>query len=299
MKREKVLFIYNPQAGKGTLKNKISDVLEIFMKFNLEITVYATKEAGEATEIVEAKGTEYTRVICSGGDGTLHEVLNGLMMIPEEKRPACGYIPTGTVNDFANGLKIPKRVLPAAEIAAGFFGKKYDVGEMNGQFFSYVAAFGAFTSVSYETSQVAKNILGKTAYLLDGISKLNLIKSIPVKACTEKETWEGDCILGIVSNAKSIGGIKTMFKKKKVELDDGYLDCIFVSTPKNPLELNQVMNFLLTGEENAMVHMMQCEKIEIDTEEDVAYTLDGENGGAYKKTVITCHKQAITYYHGF
>ena len=99
------------------------------------------------------------------------------MTLPPDMRPACGYIPTGTVNDFANSIRLPKRVIPCAQIAVGDKKDAYDVGDMNGNFFSYVAAFGAFTSVSYETPQATKNLFGRTAYILDGAVKLGKTKS--------------------------------------------------------------------------------------------------------------------------
>lgn len=294
---EKVLFIYNPHAGKGAMKNKLSDVMEIFMRAGFEVTIYATMQQQEATGIVREKGKDFDRVICSVGDGTLHEVTHGLMCLPPEERPRCGYIPTGTVNDFATGIKLPKRIRKAAQIVAGDKSHAYDIGEMNGKYFTYVAAFGAFTSVSYETPQATKNLLGRTAYLLEGVSKLNTIKAVRVRVETEDDCWEEDCVLGMVTNAKSVGGLN-LYRKKKIYLDDGYFDGIFVRKPENPIELNQVMSFLLTGAENPQVHMIRGQQIVIEAAEEVAYTLDGENGGSYKKTVITNHKQAITYFHG-
>lgn len=294
---EKVLFIYNPHAGKGAMKNKLSDVMEIFMRAGFEVTIYATMQQQEATDIVREKGMDFDRVICSGGDGTLHEVTYGLMCLPPEKRPRCGYIPTGTVNDFATGIKLPKRIIKAAQIVAGGSSHAYDIGEMNGKYFTYVAAFGAFTSVSYETPQATKNLLGRTAYLLEGVTKLNTIKAVHVRVETEDDCWEEDCVLGMVTNAKSVGGLN-LYRKKKIYLDDGYFDGIFVKKPVNPIELNQVMSFLLTGAENPQIHMIRGQQITITAEEEIAYTLDGENGGRYTKTVITNHKQAITYFHG-
>lgn len=290
----KTLFIYNPNAGKGLLRAKLSEVIEILSGNELEITVFPTKKMGDAREMVERQGEKYERIICSGGDGTLHEVVNGLMHLPESSRPACGYIPTGTVNDFASGIRIPKQILKAAEIASGKYAHAYDVGEMNGDYFTYVAAFGAFTSVSYETPQATKNLLGKTAYILDGVTKLNTIKSIPVHVNIDGEEWEQDCILGMVTNAETIGGL-SLYRKTKVCLDDGCLDGIFVQTPKNPVELNQVMDFLLRGVENSSVRIIHGKRIEITSREEIAYTLDGENGGSYKRTVLENHKQAVTY----
>lgn len=294
---EKVLFIYNPHAGKGTLKNKLSDVVELFMQADFVVTVFATRRPGEATDIVKNMGASYDRVICAGGDGTLHEVTHGLMELPLDKRPACGYIPAGTVNDFATGIHLPKRAIKAAEVAAGANAHAYDIGDMNGSYFTYVAAFGAFTSVSYETPQATKNLFGKTAYILDGVTKLNTIRSISVSLNVDGECREEECILGMITNARSVGGLR-LYRKQKVELDDGFFDGIFVRTPRNPIELNQVMNFLLTGEENSQVSIVRGQRIEICSGEKIAYTLDGENGGAYKKAVITNHRQAITYFHG-
>lgn len=297
MKKERVLFVYNPCAGKGTLRNKLADIVDLMMERNFDVTIFATRKAGDAMGLVRQKGNAYDRVICAGGDGTLHEVIHGLMSIEEEKRPRCGFIPTGTVNDFANGIHLPRRILSAAKVAVGGQSHAYDVGEMNGMYFSYVAAFGAFTSVSYETPQATKNLFGKTAYILDGATKLGKIQSYRVKIRTDAEEWEEDCILGMVTNAESVAGLR-LYKKNTVSLNDGLLDGIFVKKPKNPIELNLVMSFLLTGKSNAQVKVIHSSRVEIISEEEIAYTLDGENGGRHKKTVIANHRQAITYYHG-
>lgn len=297
MKKERVLFVYNPCAGKGTLRNKLADIVDLMMERNFDVTIFATRKAGDAMGLVRQKGNAYDRVICAGGDGTLHEVIHGLMSIEEEKRPRCGFIPTGTVNDFANGIHLPRRILSAAKVAVGGQSDAYDVGEMNGMYFSYVAAFGAFTSVSYETPQATKNLFGKTAYILDGATKLGKIQSYRVKIRTDAEEWEEDCILGMVTNAESVAGLR-LYKKNTVSLNDGLLDGIFVKKPKNPIELNLVMSFLLTGKSNAQVKVIHSSRVEIISEEEIAYTLDGENGGRHKKTVIANHRQAITYYHG-
>lgn len=297
MEKEKVIFVYNPRAGKGTLRNKLADVVDLMMEKHFDVTIFATRKAGDAMELVRQKGSAYDRVICAGGDGTLHEVIHGLMSIERKKRPGCGFIPTGTVNDFANGIHLPRRIVPAAEVAVGSQSSAYDVGEMNGMYFSYVAAFGAFTSVSYETPQAAKNLFGKTAYILDGAAKLGKIQSYTVKIRTDSEEWEEDCILGMVTNAESVAGLR-LYKKDTVSLDDGLLDGIFVQKPKNPIELNLVMSFLLTGKSNAQVKVIHSSRVEITAEETIAYTLDGENGGQHKKAVIANHRQAITYFHG-
>lgn len=297
MASERVLFVYNPTAGKGILRNKLADVIDLMMQQQFEVNIFATQKSGDATEIVQKIGKQFERIICSGGDGTLHEVVLGLMKISEDRRPTCGYIPAGTVNDFANAICLPKRIVSAAKIAVGNQSHAYDVGEMNGKIFTYVTAFGAFTSVSYETPQTTKTLFGKTAYILDGATQIGKIKSYPVRITTDEETWEEECILGLVSNAETVAGLR-LYRRNSVRLDDGLLDGIFVRQPKNPIELNLVMGFLLTGKPNSQVKVIHSSHVVIESEEEIAYTLDGENGGKYKKTVITDHKQAITYFHG-
>ncbi len=294
---EKLLFVYNPQAGTGTLKNKISDILEIFRREDFEVTVFPTLASEDAQRIVAERATEFDRIVCAGGDGTLHEVVHGLMQLDRADRPPVGYIPAGTVNDFANGIKLPRRPLKAAGVAVSDLCKPFDIGDMNHRIFSYVAAFGAFTSVSYETPQFSKNMFGKTAYLLDGMTKLNTIRGIWAKVETDTESFEESIILGMVTNADTIGGMK-LYRKTEVALDDGLFDCIFMKEPKNPIELNLALAFLMTGEANDQVRVCHSSQVKITTEEPVAYTLDGEAGGEHREVLIRNHKQAITFFHG-
>lgn len=297
MRDKKLLFIYNPCAGKGTMKNKLSDVIEIFMKADYEVTVYATQREAEATEIVVETGSRYDRIVCSGGDGTLHEVTQGLMQMPRDERPVCGYIPAGTVNDFARGLKLPMRVKLAAKVSAKDKVKPVDIGLMNGKCFTYVSAFGAFTSVSYETSQAAKNLLGRTAYILQGMAQLGNIKAYHAVIQTDKETIEDDFIFGMVSNARSIGGF-SFFKNGLVSLNDGLFEGVFIRKPKNPLELQAVLNSFVKLTPNEQILGFHSKRFVITSEEEIPYTLDGENGGSFKRTEIECCYRAIDYVWG-
>ncbi len=298
MRSKKLLFIYNPHAGKETMKNKLSDVIESFMRADYEVTIYATQRVEEATEIVLEQGKDYDRIICSGGDGTLHEVTQGLMQMAPEERPVCGYIPTGTVNDFAKGLKLPMRVKMAAKIAAGDQVRPVDIGLMNGRCFTYVAAFGAFTSVSYETPQAQKNLLGKTAYLMQAMAQLGNITSYHAVIQTDTQRIEDDFVFGMVSNAKSIGGFP-LFKKQNVSLNDGLFEGIFIKMPKTPLELQAVLNSFVTLKPNDQIIGLHSKKFEILSQERIPFTLDGENGGSFQRTEIECCHKAIDYVWGY
>ena len=195
---KKALFIYNPNAGKELLKPKLSDILDIIVKAGYEVVVYPTQSYKDAYRKVVSFTEKYDRVICSGGDGTLDEVVTG-MMERTEKVPI-GYIPTGTTNDFANSLHIPKDLLQAADTAVGGAEFGCDIGKFNDDVFVYIAAFGLFTDVSYQTKQEMKNILGHLAYLLEGMTRLFDIPSYKIKVSHDGEEFEDEFIFGMVTN---------------------------------------------------------------------------------------------------
>ena len=162
---KRVLFLFNPRSGKGKIKENLADIIDVMVKAGYEVTVYTTQCAGDAIEKARMEAENYDRIICSGGDGTLDEVVTGVMnsgiSVP------IGYIPAGSTNDFGNSLGIDNDMIHAAGIAAN--GKPFscDVGKFNDDYFVYVAAFGIFTEVSYQTSQDLKNMLGHAAYILE------------------------------------------------------------------------------------------------------------------------------------
>ena len=122
---KRMLFVYNPHAGKGLLKQKLSEIVDIFVKAGYEVVIYPTQAYRDAYRKITEMTEDYDLVVCSGGDGTIDEVVTG-MMEREHKIPV-GYIPTGTTNDFANSLKIPKDFLAAADNAEGHLSKKSPV----------------------------------------------------------------------------------------------------------------------------------------------------------------------------
>lgn len=295
MKVKKLLFVYNPHAGKELMKRKLSAVIEQFCCDGYLVTVYATRGAGDATAIVAEQGLQFDRIVCSGGDGTMHETMEGLMQLPPEKRCPCGYIPAGTVNDFANSMKIPRKVELAAEIASRGNPIGYDIGEMNGKYFNYIAAFGAFTSVSYETPQTTKNVLGKGAYFLDALTKLPAIKPKHAIITVDNTTViEDDFVFGMVTNSISVGGFP-LFRKTKVSLNDGLFEGVFIRNPKNPVELQAVVAAFMSAKSNEQIITIRGKSFEIEGSEMLSYTLDGESGGEYKTVMIENHHRAVTY----
>ena len=295
MNRKKLLFIYNPHAGKEILRTKLSSVIECFMAEDYIVTIFATQREGEASHIVKEWGKDFDRVVCSGGDGTLHEVVDGMMRLDQNDRCPCGYIPTGTVCDLATSLLLPKKINEAARVSVKGQPLPYDIGSMNDMFFSYIAAFGAFTSVSYETPQTFKNILGRGAYWLQGILSLPGIKPYHTKIITDEgEQIEDDFVFGMVANSVSVGGFP-LFRKSKVLLNDGYFEGLFVKNPKNPIELQAVMNAFMSAKFNKQIVPIRSKSFDITFDREAAFTLDGENGGSFSHVKIDNHYRALTF----
>ena len=231
------------------------------------------------------------RVVCSGGDGTLDEVVSGMMKCP--KRIPLGYIPAGSTNDFASSLKIPKDMAKAAKIAVT--GRKFscDVGKFDEKPFIYVAAFGIFTEVSYSTKQEWKNILGHAAYLLEGAKSLHSFASYHMRVEHDGEVLEGEFIFGMITNSISVGGFKNM-TGKNVELDDGVFEVTLIHMPKNPVELNAILASLTNLiDDTDLIHSFKSSQVSFLSEEEVPWTLDGEFGGATREVTVRNEQRAL------
>lgn len=290
--KKKMLFIYHANAGKGRIKSKLSDVVECFCRADYEVTIYATQASKEATQLVLEQGENYDVVTCSGGDGTINEVITGIMQLT--KKPLCGYIPMGTVNDFASSLKIPKKPLSAAEMIAKGNVYACDIGSFQDRYFNYIAGFGAFTEVAYETPQDRKNSLGRMAYFLDALKRIPDIRGYRMKVEYDGKMVEGEYIYGMVCNSKSVGGFPLEGKCHHMTLDDGLFEIVMIRKPNNPMELERTINALLARNvNNPYIDAMRGKNICITCEDEVQWTLDGENGGSHKDVTITCNERAI------
>lgn len=282
---KKLLFVYNPKAGKAQIKNKLADILNIFAEAEYEITVAPTRGHDDARRIVENRSHDYELVVCSGGDGTLDETVTGMMQ--SGFQTPIGYIPAGSTNDFGGSLGLPKNMVRAAEIAVKGNDFSCDVGSFNKDIFVYIAAFGLFTDVSYETDQEVKNVLGHMAYLLEGMKRLSAVRSYPMRVEYEDNIIVDDFIFGMITNSVSVGGFKNI-TGKNVKLDDGVFEVTLIKKPRNPVELNNIMISLLNRDidTNAM-YCFRTSKLILDALEPVPWTLDGENGGSHKRVEIS------------
>lgn len=281
---KKLLFIYNPNAGKGLLKPKLSDIFDIFVKAGYEVTVYPTQKYRDGYKKVANFTGDYDLLVCSGGDGTLDEVVTGMMH--REKKIPIGYIPTGTTNDFAKSLHIPRELLKAADVAVNGEIFSCDVGGFNKDFFVYIAAFGLFTDVSYQTKQEVKNVLGHLAYVLEGTKRLFNIPSYSMRVIHDGEVIEDEFIFGMVTNSRSVGGFKNMVGKKVV-FDDGEFEATLIKRPKNPLELQGIILSLVSEQQDSKyMYSFKAKEVIFESLEEVSWTLDGEFGGEHDKVII-------------
>lgn len=286
-----MLFVYNPRAGKAQIRSNLLDIIDIFVKADYEVTAYPTQKPGDAIKAVKNRREGYDIVVCSGGDGTLDEVVRGMMRC-EEKLPI-GYVPAGSTNDFANSLKIPRSMIKAADVVVNGKMFRCDVGAFNDDSFIYVAAFGIFTDVAYETKQDLKNVLGHTAYLLEGMKRLSSIKSYNMKITCDDMELEEEYIYGMITNSNSVAGFKGI-TGKDVELNDGMFEVTLIRKPAILKDMNDIMAALTDKRiDSDAIKVFKASKITIESEQEVAWTLDGEYGGSHNKVVIENKREAL------
>lgn len=296
---KKILFVFNPHSGRAQIKNHLLEIIDTFTKAGYTVTAYPTQSQNDGFDKIKNEAAEYDLVVLSGGDGTLNEGVRGMVSYPREERVPIGYIPTGTVNDFSVSLGIPKDMLQAANIAVG--GKTFDcdICEFNGRTYNYVAAFGAFTDVPYETPQETKNIFGQAAYFFEGIKKLSGLQAYHAKVRYNDIEIEDDFVLGIIMNSKSIAGFAIKDETAIVHdiaLDDGLFEVVLVRMPPSLAQFQIVLADLLMGNMSGGGYItFKAPHVEFEFDEEVKWTLDGEFGGACKKAEINILNKAVTF----
>ena len=291
---KKMLFVFNPKAGKGKIKTHLLDIVDIFSSHNYEIIIRSTQAPRDAYEKAKEYADSVDLIVCSGGDGTLDEVVTGIMEV--DSSVPIGYIPAGSTNDFANSLFMPKNMIRVAEMIMAEELYHCDIGRFNQKTFAYVAAFGLFTDVSYETDQDLKNVLGHVAYVLEGVKRLFDIKSYHMKVSSEEVQVEDDFIVGMITNSRSVGGFKNL-TGKNVDMNDVFFDVTLIVHPKNPLQLQEIMTALVMAEDNTdMIYSFKTRQLTIETDEEVPWTLDGEFGGNHSYVEIENRHKALNLY---
>ena len=287
METKSLLVIVNPVAGRGMYRQGLGEALHILYSAGYVPTVRFTTRAGEAVDLAAEGGAQYDALCCLGGDGTLSDVVTGLMRVPEGQRPPLGYFPLGTANDVATTLRLPKNdPAAAARRMVESAPRPWDVGYMgSGRYFTYVAAFGAFTDVSYETSQQSKQALGHLAYLLEGVNRLAKLPHYQTRVELDGQALEGNFIFGGVTNSTSVAGL--------VKLDQNLVS--LVRFPENLADMNKLMSEVAARKyDGEMFSIRRSQRVRFIFAESVPFTRDGEPGGSYEDLLIENRRAALT-----
>ena len=291
---KKMLFLINPNAGNSGIRTKLLDVTQVFCSAGFEVRVHTTSGPREITEVITREGMDYDVVVSSGGDGTLNETVAGLMRL--EKRPVLGYIPAGTVNDMAASLGLSMDVMEAAKTIVAGEPMELDVGTLNGRPYAYVAAFGAFTDVAYATPQDVKRALGRLAYLLKGVTALTDIRPIHARIYADGVEDEDDFLLGMMCSTRSIGGFRAFrIPHVDISLNDGLSEVLFVRHIKKLTDVSELLNQLVKMDflDQRRFLSLQAKNIRVEFDRDVAWTVDGEDGGRCTEALLENHHSAI------
>ncbi|MCI9028080.1 MAG: YegS/Rv2252/BmrU family lipid kinase [Lawsonibacter sp.] len=294
-----LLFIYNPTSGTGQVKAALAPVLDVFAKAGWLTTAYPTQCRGDAARVVRELGPRFDRVVCAGGDGTLSEAAAGLLEL--DCPPPLGYIPFGSTNDCATTLRLPRKPREAALVAAGTgLPLPMDIGRLNDTTFVYVAAFGAFTKVAYDTPQDLKNTFGHLAYIFAGIASLPTIAPYHMTVEFDGQTLEDDFYFGMVSNSQSIGGLKPP-KAERVVLDDGLFEVTLVRKPLKLADLTDGLQALINLSQNdrsgALVQF-QARSLTFASDQSIPWTVDGEFGGSRPVNRVENRQKALKIIRG-
>lgn len=287
---KKMLFVLNPCAGMRKGAKALADMLAVFNRADYDVRVYVTAGQGDAIGTVANRAEEMDLVACCGGDGTFNETITGLIHagldIP------VGYIPAGSTNDFASSLHLPSDCVEAARQIVEGVPTPYDAGKFGERYFSYVASFGAFTKASYTTPQNIKNILGHTAYVLEGIQELSQIRNYHVKLTLDSgEILEDDYLFGAICNSTSVGGIMTL-DPEQVDLQDGKFEVLLIRAPKTLQEIPECLLAVQKRQYNsAMMTFRSASRITVEADPEMAWTLDGEREDGHAVVqILNLHK---------
>lgn len=288
----KLLLIVNPVAGMMKAKSTLFNITNTFCKAGYFVVTQITQHRGHATELIRQHGASFDLIVCCGGDGTLNEVIEGLLKA--DINTPLGYIPSGSTNDFANTLQLSSKPVKAATDIITGNEHKLDIGLFGDHYFSYIASFGAFTAASYKTAQEVKNTIGHMAYILEGIRELPTIQPYHLTFTTEDNVYDGDYIFGSITNSTSVAGLVKL-REDLVDLCDGLFEVILVKNPQNINQLNKIISSIVTSDfNNEMFNFFKASKLDITSAEPLSWTLDGEHVPDVSNVTISNIPSAVT-----
>ena len=289
-------LIINPNAGTRQGRRFLPEILSAFSQAGYLCNVCVTDARGTATDFAAAHGGNADLVVACGGDGTLNEVITGLLRAGHQT--PIGYIPCGSTNDFAAGLGLPLQVPDACESILCGEPQPLDVGLFAGdRYFSYTASFGLFTSVSWSTPQNTKNLLGHTAYLLEGIRSLADIHPVHMKITAGDQVYERDWLFGAVCNSTSLGGVLRL-DESEVHMSDGLFEALLIPFPPDLLAVNRIWTDLTQKNyDSDEFTFIRASAFTFEGSPHLPWTLDGEEADAEDPLTVRNLRQAIHLVH--
>lgn len=275
VEENRVLVIMNPKAGKSHGKSNLYRVVDLFKEKGYEVILQKTAYKGHAVELVQEYGGDSDIIVCCGGDGTLNEVVSGIMK--KGLKQPLGYIPTGTTNDFATSLNLSYNIDKAVNTIVNGITRSLDIGYFMGtRYFNYIASFGAFTNSSYSTPQSTKNTIGHLAYILEGVKDIPNIRPYHMRVEAGGVTYEDDYIFGAVTNSISIGGVVKL-DINQVDLNDGIFEIILIKNPKTPFDLSRIIRAVTKKDyDDKMIDFIKAPEVVFHMDKQIPWSIDGE-----------------------
>ncbi|MDR2357619.1 MAG: YegS/Rv2252/BmrU family lipid kinase [Oscillospiraceae bacterium] len=287
---KRLMLVVNPHSGRGLSNSTLGIIVNRLCADGFCVTVYMTG-LRSAEELTAGFGAGYDLIVCVGGDGTLSGAISGLMRLASP--PPVGYIPTGTANDIASTLSLPRDPQLAIQSIIKGVSAPFDIGCFGDKYFAYIAAFGAFTGVSYLTPQSAKRALGHLAYILGGLADLSAIKPRHTIVEHDGGVVEGSFIFGGVTNSTSVAGLAKL-SPSDVNLSDGLFEVVLVRQPVSIRDLSDIIaSIIKKSYQSDNVRMLHTSKVRFKFDEAVAWTRDGEDGGVHTRVEIKNMARAV------
>lgn len=276
MKSKRLRLVYNPFAGRRKLTGQLDTVIRIFQESGNEVCVHRACSP-EDIEHISSQSMDVDRLVIAGGDGSIHQAVNGLLQIPAGQRPALGILPVGTANDLAYALRLPKSIPEACKVIANGKVFEMDTGKLNERYFVNVASAGLLTDVSQKVDTRVKNTLGQLAYFLKGIETLPSFRPFRVEYEKDGQRYSEEVILFMAVNGLSVGGLRQLVPRGS--LTDGKLDILIVPAAGWPETIRLLLSVLRGEEVNAeKIKEFQTAELTIHTDRSISSDLDGECG---------------------
>ncbi len=295
MQQKSLIVIYNPNARKGKIKEVMPYILERLSTKFKPCDAVQSKSAEDMIDLARKNAEKYNVVVVAGGDGSIHNVINGVKQ--SKGRPTLGFLPYGTVNDVCRTLNIPRDLDKAIDVILRGETIKYDIMQEGNNYMIYTFAGGMFVSTSFKTSTGLKRLLGKLAYFLTGAKQLFSMRTLPLTVNIDGERHHGRYIMMMVLNSASAAGFRI---NKERDIDDGLIDVILVEKKRSYfvalLTLLKMFAFGLNSvRKHKNVVIKKCKNVTIENHSNEPFTQDGEQADFLTKEINITSPVTVFY----